>query len=329
MEFQNLPRARVCFAAQERYRILLNGVEYDAVPAGSLRWDGELPAVGDWVDVRLTGGELAVIEAVRQRTTAISRKQPGRGHGEQVLAANVDLVAIVMALDRDFNPRRLERYLVLAAECGAEKIVVLNKVELCGDPGVKTAEIRAIAPETVCITMSAIESVEPLRKWIGRGTAVLLGSSGVGKSTIINGLLGEERQVTRAVRECDSRGQHATTHRMLIPLPGGGALIDTPGLRELGLWAGQSALDEAFADVADLAAGCRYRDCGHGAEPGCAVATALAGGLLAPDRWASYLKLQREVRYLARTTSRTVAAEEKRKWKNLHKAMRQHPKDRR
>ncbi len=329
MEFQSLLRARVCFAAQERYRILLNGLEYDAVPTGSLRWDGELPAVGDRVEVRLTGGRLAVIEAVCQRTTTISRKQPGSGHGEQVLAANVDLVAIVMALDRDFNLRRLERYLVLAAECGAAKIIALNKVELCEDPGVKIAEIGAIAPQIDCVAMSAIESVEPLRKHIGGGTVVLLGSSGVGKSTIVNGLLGEERQVTRAVRESDSRGQHATTHRMMFPLPGGGALIDTPGLRELGLWASQPALDEAFADVANIAAGCRYRDCGHVAEPGCAVAAALASGLIEPGRWASYLKLQGEVRYLERTTNKTVAAEEKRKWKNMHKAMRHHPKYRR
>ena len=329
MESQNLLRARVCFAAQERYRILLKGVEHDAVPAGNLRWDGELPAVGDWVEVRLTGGDLAVIETVCQRTTAISRKQPGSGHGEQVLAANVDLVAIVMALDRDFNLRRLERYLVLAVECGASTIVALNKVELCEDPGAKIAQIRSIAPEIACVAMSAIESVEPLRKHIGGGTAVLLGSSGVGKSTIVNSLLGEERQLTRPVREHDSRGQHATTHRMLFPLPGGGALIDTPGLRELGLWASQLALDEAFADIAKIATGCRYADCRHDAEPGCAVADALAGGLLEPGRWASYLKLQREVRYLERSTNSTVAAEEKRKWKSIHKAMRHHPKYRR
>ena len=162
MEFQNQQRARVSFAAQERYRILVDGAEFEAVPAGTLRWDGTLPAVGDWVDVRMASGGLGVIENVLPRATAISRRQAGRSHDEQVLAANVDLIVVVMALDRDFNLRRLERYLVLAAESGAATLIALNKAELCEDPGARMAEISAIAPDIACVTLSAIESVEPL-----------------------------------------------------------------------------------------------------------------------------------------------------------------------
>ena len=325
MEFQQL-RARVSFAAQERYRVLVNSVEYEAVPTGALRWDGMLPVVGDWVDVRMASSDLGVIETVLPRTTTISRRQPGSGLGEQILAANVDLIVIVTALDRDFNMRRLERYLVLAAGSGAATLIALNKAELCQDRDERIGEVRAAAPETPYVTLSAIESVEPLRHIAGEGTVVLLGSSGVGKSTIINGLLGEQRQAINEVRAHDSRGQHTTTHRMLLPLPGGGALIDTPGLRELALWAGQTSLDEVFADVASVAARCRFRDCGHTGEPGCAVAEAVTSGVIGADRWASYLKLQGEIRYLERTTDRHAALEEKRRWKSIHKAMRKHPK---
>ena len=330
MEFQESFKARISFAAQERYRIVAaGGLECEAIPTGVLRWDGLLPAVGDWVEARLAGPELAVIEHVLPRVTVISRREPGRRTGEQVLAANVDLIVVVTALDRDFNLRRLERYLVLAAECGAATLIALNKAELSEDPHARMAEVRAIARDTPCVALSAIESVEPLRPHIGDGTVVLLGSSGVGKSTIVNALLGEDRQATRPVREDDSRGRHTTTHRMLLALPGGGALIDTPGLRELALWAGQPALDEAFADIAAWAAGCHFRDCTHSAEPGCAVAAGLADGSIDTARWASYLKLQGEIRYLERTSDRGAAAEEKRRWKSIHRAMRHHPKYRR
>jgi ribosome biogenesis GTPase / thiamine phosphate phosphatase len=324
-------RARVSFAAQERYRIIVEGRECDAVPAGALRWDGSLPAVGDWVKARWPDASLAVIEEVLPRANAISRKQPGRGHDEQVLAANVDLVILVAALDHDFNPRRLERYLVLAAECGARALVALNKAELCEDVAARVAEVQAIAPGVACVTLSAIDSVEPLRAWIGTGTVVLLGSSGAGKSTIVNGLLGGERQrqATQPVREHDSRGRHTTTHRMLFALPGGGALIDTPGLRELGLWAGQPALDEVFSEIVELASRCRFADCSHAGEPGCAVSAARTEGVIEADRWASYQKLQAEVRYLERSTDKAAGAAEKQKWKVIHKAMRHHPKYRR
>ena len=323
-------RARVCFAAQERYRVLFeDGRECEAVPTGALRWDGLLPAVGDWVNTRQAEPGMALIESVEPRQTAISRKQPGRAQAEQVLAANVDLAVIVAALDHDFNLRRLERYLVLAGESGARSVIALNKADTCEDPAARLNEIRAIAPAVECVTLSALESVEPLRRFAGAGTLVLLGSSGAGKSTIANALLGEAHQATQAVRKHDSRGRHTTTHRMLFPLPGGGALIDTPGLRELALWASQPALDEVFGEIAALAGRCRFSDCRHANEPGCAVVEALAVGAISADRWASYQKLQAEIRYLERTTDQTKALREKQRWKAIHKEMRRHPKYRR
>jgi len=296
---ESLSRARVSFAAQERYRLLFDDfAECEAVATGALRWNADLPAVGDWVSARRVDPDLAIIEEVLPRRTVISRKHPGRNSGEQVIAANVDTILLVMALDRDFNLRRLERYLVLSVASGARPVVVLNKVDLCPDFAARIAEVESVAPDVTSIPLSALDSVGPLRVHIDGRTVVLLGSSGAGKSTIVNGLLGESHQSTQSVRESDSRGRHTTTSRMLFPLPGGGALIDTPGLRELALWAGEDSLDEAFSDIAAVAVGCRFNDCSHEAEPGCAIVEALASGAIPPDRWSSYLKLRAEVRYL-------------------------------
>ena len=275
-----LVRARVCEAAQEHYCLRFeDGAECDAVPAGVLRWSAELPAVGDWVLARRADATLALIENVEPRTTCISRQRPGGG-GEQVLAANVDLIAIVMGLDGDYNLRRLERYLVLAAASGAEAMVALNKMDVCAE-------------------------------WSAR---------------LANALLGESRQATQPVRESDSRGRHTTTRRMLIELPDGGALIDTPGLRELALWAGQDSVDDVFAGIAALARQCRFHDCAHAGEPDCAVSAALKTGELEPARWASYQKLLAEARYHEHSVDQRAAAETKRKWKVIHKAIRHHPK---
>jgi len=320
----DLLRARVCAAAQEHFCLRFeDSSECDAVPAGALRWSAELPAVGDWVRARRVDGTLALIENVEPRTTCISRQRPGGG-AQQVLAANVDLIIIVMGLDRDFNLRRLERYLVQAAASGAESMVALNKIDVCADWPARLAEVHAITSNAVAL--SAQESVAPIAEVVRRRTVVLLGSSGAGKSTIANALLGESRQATQAVRESDSRGRHTTTHRMLIELPDGGALIDTPGLRELALWAGEDSVDDVFAGIAALARQCRFHDCAHSGEPGCAVSAALDTGELEAARWASYQKLLAEARYHERSVDQRAAAETKRKWKAIHKAMRHHPK---
>jgi len=320
----SLVRARVCEAAQEHFCLRFeDGAECDAAPAGALRWGAELPAVGDWVRARRADATLALIEKVEPRTTCISRQRPGGG-GKQVLAANVDLITIVMGLDGDYNLRRLERYLVQAAASGAEAMVVLNKMDVCQEWPARLADVRAITSNAVAL--SAHESVAPIVGVVRGRTVVLLGSSGAGKSTIANALLGESRQATQPVRESDSRGRHTTTRRMLIELPGGGALIDTPGLRELALWAEQDSVDDVFAVIAALARQCRFHDCAHAGEPDCAVSAALNTGELEPARWASYRKLLAEARYHERSVDQRAAAETKRKWKVIHKAIRHHPK---
>jgi ribosome biogenesis GTPase len=320
----SLVRARVCEAAQEHCHLRFeDGAECDAVPAGILRWNAELPTVGDWVHARRADATLALIENVEPRTTCISRQRPGGG-GEQVLAANVDLIVLVMGLDGDYNLRRLERYLVLAAASGAEAMVALNKVDVCPEWSARLAEVRAVIRDAAAL--SAHESVAPIAEVVRGRTVVLLGSSGAGKSTIANALLGESRQAIQPVRESDSRGRHTTTRRMLLELPGGGALIDTPGLRELALWAGQDSVEEVFADIAALARQCRFHDCVHAGEPGCAVSAALKTGELEPSRWASYQKLLAEARYHERSVDRRAAIETKRRWKVIQKAFRHHPK---
>jgi ribosome biogenesis GTPase / thiamine phosphate phosphatase len=319
-----LVRARVCEAAKEHYCLRFgDGDECDAVPAGILRWNAELPAVGDWVHARRVDATLALIENLEPRTTCISRQRPGGG-GNQVLAANIDLVVIVMGLDGDYNLRRLERYLVLAAASGAAAMVALNKMDVCPEWPARLAEVQAVTNQAAAL--SAHESVTLIAEVVRGRTLVLLGSSGAGKSTIANALLGESRQATQPVRESDSRGRHTTTRRMLIELPGGGALIDTPGLRELALWAGQDSVDEVFDGIAALARQCRFHDCAHAGEPGCAVSAALETGELEAARWASYQKLLAEARYHQRATDQPAAVEERRKWKIIHKSIRHHPK---
>lgn len=330
-----LQLARVSGAVHEQYRILLdsstsnNPIECDAVPAGALRWDGELPAVGDWIAARAVEPGLALIDAVLlPRRSLFSRKQPGRGQREQVLAANVDVAVVVTGLDHDFNLRRLERYFVLVAEAGAELVVALTKADLCpaSDRLAREAEVRKLAAGGAggaVVALNALESVEPLRPYVAGRTVALFGSSGAGKSTITNSLLGLPLLATQPVRESDSRGRHTTTQRMLLPLPlpGGGAVIDTPGLRELALWASPPALDAVFTDVAALAAQCRFSDCTHTVEPGCAVR-----GAVDPERLGSYRKLEGEISRLERAADPLAALELKRKWKVIHKAQRHHPK---
>ncbi len=288
-----------------------------------------LPLRGSWPDIYpVTGDWVAIsegrIEGVLARRTKVSRKKAGRTVEEQVLAANIDVLLLVTGLDHDYNLRRIERYLLLAAESGAEPVIVLNKADLCEDPVARLREIDRLAPNVPAVLLSAIDagSVAQLHRYIEPGqTAVLLGSSGVGKSTIVNALLNREAQPTQPVRDGDDRGRHTTTGRQLFLLPQGWLLIDTPGLRELEPWATAESTNEVFGDIAEAATRCHYRDCRHQAEPGCAVRDAID-----PARLASFHKLQREMQAQRRKHDLPAALEEKRKWKAIHKAMRHNPK---
>jgi ribosome biogenesis GTPase / thiamine phosphate phosphatase len=281
---------------------------------------GELPVVGDWVGLR-----DGPIDAVLPRSSKFSRKTAWTEVSEQVLVANVDVAFLVMGLDeRDFKVRRLERYLTTAWEGGATPVIVLNKADLASDLAAQIAETETVAFGVPIHAVSAQtgEGVEDLRRHLaGNRTVALLGSSGVGKSSIINRLLGEEHFRIGDVRS-DGRGRHTTTHRELVPVLGGGVIVDTPGLRELQLWESDGGLDQAFADVAELVAQCRFSDCEHRTEPGCAIKSALADGSLASERWESYLKLQRELARLESKLDPKLRSEQRKKWAAVTKSHR-------
>jgi ribosome biogenesis GTPase len=328
---EGLVPARVTADLGPLFRLMGADGERLGEPSGRLRHGAasraELPAVGDWVAVRPQPGARAVIHAVLPRRTCFSRKTAGATVEQQVVAANVDTVFLMTGLDGDFNPRRIERALLLAWESGATPVVVLNKADLCDDVDARVREVEALALGVPVVVVSAAEGagLRALEAWLAPGrTVALLGSTGVGKSTLTNRLLGEERQATRAVRAGDDRGRHTTTRRELIALPGGAVLLDTPGMRELSLWAGDEGLRAAFDDVETLARGCAFRDCSHQAEPRCAVRAAVSDGRLPGERLASYFKLQAELRSLHVRQDLGAQADERRRWKAIHKAARKH-----
>jgi len=298
------------------------------IPGRILRQGPEQrPVVGDWLAVRERDGDWEVC-AILPRRSLFRRRAAGRAAAVQLIAANVDTVLLMMGLDADYNLRRIERYLTLSAPSGATSVIVLNKRDLAEALDERIAEIASIASGAPVIALSAKlgEGLEPLEDYLAPGaTVALLGSSGVGKSTLVNRLVGHELQPTATVRERDGRGKHTTTSRELIRLEGGALLIDTPGMRELGLWTEDAdALDDTFEDVARLAASCRFRDCGHTSEPGCAVIAALRAGDLAEARLASYLKLQRELIGVAQ-----LAREKEERFKAISKGLRRRRKDER
>ena len=279
----------------------------------------DLPQVGDWVAVRVSVGS-ASIHAVLPRRSRFSRKAAGRGSDEQIVAANADTVLLIAGLDNDYSPRRIERYLVMAWESGAAPVVVLNKCDLCDDVDARVAEVGDVAVGVPIHAISALrgDGLAALDPSFAAGkTVALLGSSGVGKSTLINRLLGEDVLATQPVRNHDSRGRHTTTHRQLMLLPNGGLVIDTPGMRELQLWDADEGLHVAFDEIETLARGCRFADCTHRDEPGCAVRDAVD-----EERLASFHKLQRELAWLDRRQDQSAALAEKKKWKAIHKAAR-------
>jgi ribosome biogenesis GTPase len=268
----------------------------------------ELPKVGDWVALRLVAeAGKAVIERVLPRRTRLIRKTAGRDVDGQVLAANVDVAFVMAALDASFNPRRIERFLVMSREGGIRPVVVLNKADLCDTVAEQVAVMDPVAGGAPVLAVSARtgRGLRELRSLIPAGqTAVLVGSSGVGKSSLINGLCGEEIQATVEVRESDARGRHTTTWRELIPLPGGGLVIDTPGMREFHMWLADEGLEESFPDLEALADGCRFRRCTHTTENHCAVRQAVEQGAVSRERYTNYLKLKHELEYLAEERKR-------------------------
>jgi ribosome biogenesis GTPase len=300
---------------------------------------GLLPAVGDWV-VALRGegnteGSGLVIGSILPRRSAFARRDPG-GSSErlaaQVLAANVDTAFIVAAADQRWSLRRIERYITLAYEAGVTPVVVVTKADMARDGEALAEEARELSPglEVALVCAPEGRGLEGLSPWLRPGkTVVLLGSSGAGKSTLLNALAGSRLAATSAVRADDDRGRHTTTHRELFRLPSGALVIDSPGLREIQVLAGEEALSEAFADVEALAARCRFRDCRHEAEPGCAVRAALESGELDPGRFAGWRKISREVAFLAAREDPRVAAEQAQRWKTINKSMRGYTKERR
>jgi ribosome biogenesis GTPase / thiamine phosphate phosphatase len=320
---ERLEPARVAAEHRGSYRIFTAAGETSATVPGKMTFDAitreELPAVGDWVAVEVVDATMAVIRSVLPRRTSFVRKVAGFQSEAQVLAANVDVVFIVDPFDRGPNLRRIERFLTVAWESGAMPVVVLTKSDLAIDLGEDLANVIAVAPAVDVYAVSSLtgDGIEELLHHLdGAPTIAALGPSGAGKSSLINALLGRDVMETKEVR-LDGKGRHTTTHRQLIPLPGGGAFIDTPGMRELQLYDGDDGIDMSFSDIYALAEQCRFRNCSHEREPGCAVAAALRNGTLDESRYASYRKQLRELAAVARKKDKRLANEAAKKWKKV------------
>jgi ribosome biogenesis GTPase len=328
---RGLQPGRVVVEYRGAYAVRTAEGELTASVSGRFRHEtsgpADFPAVGDWVALESRPAEgTATIHGLLQRRSRFSRRIPGREVAEQVVAANVDVVLLVMGLDGDFNPRRLERYASLAWASGATPVAVLNKTDLCDDVPARIDRVRDVAIGMPVHAVSAVEGtgLHALDGYLAAGaTVALLGSSGVGKSTIINRLLGEVRQSTAEVRLSDARGRHTTTRRELIPLPGGGLVVDTPGMRELALWDAEDGVDDAFAEIEGLSRQCRFSDCRHDREPGCAVRAAIADGRLPAERLSGHRKLARELAALEARESPAQRAEERRRWRLISRASNQ------
>jgi ribosome biogenesis GTPase / thiamine phosphate phosphatase len=320
---------RIALEHKKMYRVFSEHGDFLAEVSGKMRFHAlereDYPAVGDWVVISARPEEQkATIHAVLPRKSKFSRKAAGLTTEEQIVATNIDTIFLVNALNADFNVRRIERYILSAWESGANPVIILSKADLCEDIAEKIAEVESVAFGVPILPISAEKNIglDQLAPYLYEGqTIALLGSSGVGKSTLTNALIGYQKQEVKEIREGDDRGRHTTTHRELIVLDQGGILIDTPGMRELQLWEADEGLGMSFSDVEILAENCRFRDCTHTMEPGCAVLEAISAGTLDSDRFNSYVKLQRELAYLERKENRHAALAERAKWKQISNSM--------
>ncbi|HOD14903.1 MAG: ribosome small subunit-dependent GTPase A [Spirochaetes bacterium] len=332
---QNYSPMRIIRENREKYIACSEAGELRCEISGKYRFDttgkANFPAVGDWVAGTVRPGEMkATIHALLSRKSAFSRKVAGQITDEQVVAANIDTIFIVTGLDLNYNLRRIERYLAMAWNSGATPVIILNKSDLCPDAETRKREVESIAFGVDICTLSAAQNIglEFLNNYISPGaTVAFLGSSGVGKSTIINSLIGTNKLKVNEVSDLGSRGRHTTTHRELLVLPNGGIVIDTPGMRELQVWGDEEGLKQVFDDIEELASNCRFKNCSHENEPGCAIVEALNNGTLDPGRLESFYKLKKEFSYVADRQTMKASAIEKERWKKISKIQKIYSRD--
>ena len=335
LNLHNCIPARIAEENKGLYRVFSEPGELIATLTGRIRFHAEertdLPVIGDWVAItpRLSEGR-ATIEAIVSRKSVLSRKEAGKGICKQLIATNLDFIFIVTSLNQDMNERRIERYLAIVWESGSQPVVLLNKADLCSDREAIRELVHNVAPAVAVHTLSALngEGVAELKQYLEENrTAAFIGSSGVGKSTIINALVGSPLQRVHAIRESDDHGRHTTTSRQMILLPDGGIVIDTPGMREIGLWDTTAGLSRTFHDLEVLSSQCRFRNCDHKGEPGCAIAQAVEEGILTADRVESYHKLQAELRFVESKTNFQARQSAKMLAKRTARAMKRFYKD--